>query len=81
MFLDKRYIHIQGCKNDHSEENPIAPYCPAGSPDCDPERHECSAASGSVLLKRIIVKTTSCENCDPSDEVIMIVIMIMLIMI
>jgi len=56
-----------GCKNDHSEENPVAPYCPAGSPDCN-DRHECSAASGSVLLKRIIVKTTSCENCDPSDE-------------
>ena len=44
------------------------PYCPAGSPDCDEATHECSAASGSVLLKRIVVKTSGCESCSPSDE-------------
>lgn len=57
-----------GCKNDHSETDPIVPYCPAGSPDCNVETHECSAESGSVLLKRIVVKTSSCESCSDSDE-------------
>ena len=44
------------------------PYCPAGSPDCNEVTHECSAESGSVLLKRIVVKTSSCESCSDSDE-------------
>ena len=65
MFIN---AYFPGCKNDHSETDPIVPYCPASSPDCNAETHECSAASGSVLLKRIIVKTDSCESCDPSDE-------------
>ena len=45
----------------------MVPYCPASSPDCDAS-HKCSAVSGSVLLKTIVVTTTSCVGCKKNKE-------------
>ena len=45
----------------------MVPYCPAFSPDCDAS-HKCSALSGSVLLKRIVVTTASCVGCKKNKE-------------
>ena len=52
---------ISGCNNNYGTDD--VPYCPAGSPECNVATHECSAASGSTLLTRIVVTTASCADC------------------
>jgi len=55
---------VSGCNNNYGTDD--VPYCPAGSPECNVATHECSAASGSTLLTRIVVTTKTCSGC--SDE-------------